>query len=72
MYPLIATFVALSATGLTLLARAARSAPEGFEDAKGFHACNPDDLTVSEPAGASFGVRELLFLEQGRASQPWS
>ena len=72
MYPLIATFVALSATGLTMLARAARSAPEGFEDAKGFHACNPDDLTVSDSASVPFGLKELLFLERSRASQPWS
>ena len=72
MYPLIATFIALSATGLTMLARAARSAPEGFEDAKGFHACNPEDLAMPDSANAPFGVRELLFLEQSRASQPWS
>ena len=72
MYPLIVAFAVLSTIGLTMLALAFRSAPEGFEDSKGFHPSKPEDRTMAPPADAGVGVRELLFLEQSRASQPWS
>ncbi len=72
MYPLIVMLVVLSTIGLTMLALAFRSAPEGFEDSKGFHASKSDDRTTPPPVTTNVGVKELLFLEQGRASQPWS
>ena len=72
MYPLIVMFAVLSTIGLTMLALAFRSAPEGFEDTKGFHPSKPDDRTTPPPVPTTVGVKELLFLEQSRASQPWS
>ena len=72
MYPLIPIFAALSVVGLTMLARAVRSAPEAYEDSNGFHACNPNDLVGPNTASAPFGMKELLLREPSCASQPWS
>jgi len=72
MYPLLTTLVGLSTVGLIMLARAARTAPEGFEDAAGFHAHNPGDLVAPTPLEANFKFEDLLFLDKQLASQPWS
>ena len=70
MYPFLAVFAGLSTAGMTMLIRAASTAPEGYEDAKGFHAVNPDDLLAYPEADIKF---ENLFLLDARlSSQPWS
>ena len=69
MLPLLVGFAALSTVGLTMLLRAARTAPEGFEDAKGFHAFNPGDLATSMEA--NFKFEDLFSLDKAMASQPW-
>ena len=38
IFCLFVVFLVLTATGVIMLARASRHAPEGFEDARGFHA----------------------------------
>ena len=71
MYPLLTTFAVLSITGLIMLAKAASSAPEGLEDAKGFHACDPNDLTAALSVERPLPTESLVFLEQNVATQPW-
>ena len=72
MYALLIAFAGLSLAGLLMLARAAHFAPEGYQDDQGFHALHPGDLTASTPTeAASFGLEELLLLDQQMASQPW-
>ena len=44
---LLATYLILLLAGVTMLARATVQAPEGFEDAQGFHTLGP----VQEPGG---------------------
>ena len=71
MYSLLLTLAGLSLTGLIMLARAARSAPEGFQDEKGFHALNPDELAAAMPSQSPFSLDDLLRLDAQMASQPW-
>ena len=71
MYLLPIVFASLSATGLVMLARAAHSAPEGYQDATGFHALNPGDLTATMPVELTYGLDDMFFLDRQMASQPW-
>ena len=71
MFPLLAVFTILSTVGLTMLLRAARTAPEGFEDAQGFHALNPGDLATAASTDANFKFEDLFSLDEAMASQPW-
>ncbi len=71
MLPLLAVLAALSTVGLTMLLRATRTAPEGFEDAKGFHPLNPGDLAGAATAEANFKFEDLFSLDKAMASQPW-
>ncbi len=71
MLPLLVVFAALFTIGLTMLLRAARTAPEGFEDAQGFHALNPGDLAFATATEANFKFEDLFSLDKAMASQPW-
>ena len=71
MLPLLVVLAVLSIAGLIMLLRAARTAPEGFEDAKGFHTSNPGDLAMATDTEASFKFEDLFSLDKAMASQPW-
>ncbi len=68
---LLAVFAVLSAAGLIMVLRAARTAPEGIEDAAGFHALNPGDPVAAPVAEANFKFEDLFFLDKAVVSQPW-
>ena len=71
MSPLLALFILTQACGLLILLRVMRTAPEGYEDEKGFHFAKPARVRSnrSAPAGLEdsgltpplFGDRAVSF-----------
>ena len=62
---LLTIYFVLFVAGLIMLARAAKQAPNGFEDARGFHVISPTQeagAKAQTPPAAQPPVRELLHV----------
>lgn len=72
MNTLLTVLACTSLVGLTMLIRAFRYAPEGYEDERGFHNLSQNETAADvKPVETRALLDDLLVLDKQMASQPW-